>query len=417
MKTIITLLIAFFIGIISFAQNGINYKAVIKDGSGTSVANDLIAVQFRIQEGASTVYSESHNPTTDGNGLIILNIGEGTPISGSFATIDWGSDTHFLNVRVNTGDGFVDLGTTEFKSVPYAISSTKAVAMELNDLTNVSENPLNGEVLKYNGSGWEPGTDEGVWSRNANDTYYNVGRVGIGISTPANPFTVLQATGTANTVRFQSLEHPGGKDLLELQIPADSPASSQFIEMQNGSEIVAVINGDGSANFSKVGIDGSPTAKLHIFQEGQVVGSGLRFNDGTINQEWDVTHQFGLTFFYGGSIRATISAVNGAYIQGSDRTLKDQISGLSPVLDKIEKLQPSTYVYKSDERKTSTIGFIAQDVRKIFPEVVQYSEGTGLYGIDYAAFGVIAIKAIQEQQKEIDELKAILKRVESKLNK
>ncbi len=47
--------------------------------------------------------------TTTANGLIILNIGEGTVVSGDFATIDWGSDDHFLNVQINTGAGLIDM--------------------------------------------------------------------------------------------------------------------------------------------------------------------------------------------------------------------------------------------------------------------------------------------------------------------
>jgi hypothetical protein len=52
------------------------------------VANDLIQVQFTILQGATSVYQETHSPTTDANGIVILNIGEGIPISGTFSTID-----------------------------------------------------------------------------------------------------------------------------------------------------------------------------------------------------------------------------------------------------------------------------------------------------------------------------------------
>ena len=79
-----------FITITSYAQQGINYKALVKDGSGNVVANDLIQVQFSILQGVAqtNVYQETHTPTTDANGLIIVNIGEGTT-SDVFADIDW----------------------------------------------------------------------------------------------------------------------------------------------------------------------------------------------------------------------------------------------------------------------------------------------------------------------------------------
>ncbi|MCX7549254.1 hypothetical protein OS191_00205, partial [Xanthomarina sp. F2636L] len=98
MKKLITLLMPFFISISSFAQNGINYKALVKDNLGNVVANQGITIQFIILEGATNVYQETHSPTTDANGIAIVNIGEGTIVSGTFSAIDWSSDDHFLKV-------------------------------------------------------------------------------------------------------------------------------------------------------------------------------------------------------------------------------------------------------------------------------------------------------------------------------
>ena len=112
------------------AQQGINYEAIVKDGSGDVIANDLIQVQFTILDGADTVYEESHTPSTDSNGMVILNIGEGIPIGGSdFSTIDWTSNNHFLNVQINTGGGLQDMGTTAFKTVPYALRAKTAESL------------------------------------------------------------------------------------------------------------------------------------------------------------------------------------------------------------------------------------------------------------------------------------------------
>ena len=135
MKTIKQLTTAFLM-LIAFsvaAQQGINYKAIVKDGSGNIIANDLIAVQFIIYKGAAltaNVYQETHTPTTDANGIIIVNIGEG--ISGNvFADIDWGSDEHFLNVQIDTGGGLTDMGTTQFMAVPYALYAESVKTCDL----------------------------------------------------------------------------------------------------------------------------------------------------------------------------------------------------------------------------------------------------------------------------------------------
>ena len=140
MKTILQIMIFLLLGT-TFAQQGINYKALIKDGSGNVVANDLIQVQFTILQGTAqtSVYEETHSPTTDANGIVILNIGEGTPISGTFSTIDWAADDHYLNVQINTGGGLTDMGTTQFMAVPYAMhaqTSANVSGLEALDESN-----------------------------------------------------------------------------------------------------------------------------------------------------------------------------------------------------------------------------------------------------------------------------------------
>lgn len=124
MRHFITL-VFFLSTIFAFAQTkGINYKAKLADNTGTSLANQNVTVQFSIYEGnmgANLVYQEEHTTTTDVNGIIILNIGEGANLQGDFTFINWGFDTHFLKTEVDTGSGFVEIGNTEFKTVPYAL--------------------------------------------------------------------------------------------------------------------------------------------------------------------------------------------------------------------------------------------------------------------------------------------------------
>ncbi len=120
----ITLACLLLFCITSFAQQGINYKALIKDGSGVIVSSTAIDVTFTILDGASNVYEETHAPTTDANGIVILNIGEGAPVTGDFSTIDWSSNNHFLKVQIDTGSGLQDIATTAFKTVPYVMHAT-----------------------------------------------------------------------------------------------------------------------------------------------------------------------------------------------------------------------------------------------------------------------------------------------------
>ena len=123
MKTKFALLFTLFSALISLAQNGINYKAVINNNLANVVANQANSIQFAVLKGTAktNVYSETQNPTTDANGIIIVNIGTGTLVSGNFNDNDWGDNNHFLNVKINTGNGLTDMGITEFMPVPYAL--------------------------------------------------------------------------------------------------------------------------------------------------------------------------------------------------------------------------------------------------------------------------------------------------------
>ncbi|WP_178984210.1 tail fiber domain-containing protein [Winogradskyella helgolandensis] len=128
------LLIVLIISSISFAQQGINYKALIKDDNGNALVNtNNIAVQFTIYEGAALtnqVYQETHtNTSTDANGILISTIGDGNT-SDVFSDISWGNDEHYLNVQIDIGDGLVDVSTTQFMAVPYALSAGNVSGLE-----------------------------------------------------------------------------------------------------------------------------------------------------------------------------------------------------------------------------------------------------------------------------------------------
>ena len=122
------LITTLFLSVIGYSQNGINYKALIKDDIGNVIINSTIQIKFIVLQGDAqiNVYEETQSSTTDLNGIIIVNIGEGTVVSGIFNDINWEENDHFLNVKIDTGSGFIDMGTTQFSAVPYAFHAKKA---------------------------------------------------------------------------------------------------------------------------------------------------------------------------------------------------------------------------------------------------------------------------------------------------
>ena len=129
------LLILLCLPMIGFGQSvpqGINYQAVARDASGDVLMNQALTIQFSVISDITTSavsWQETHTVSTNDYGLYTAIIGQGTATSvGSSATIDvidWGASNHFLKVEVDYGGGiFVDMGTTAFMSVPYALHST-----------------------------------------------------------------------------------------------------------------------------------------------------------------------------------------------------------------------------------------------------------------------------------------------------
>jgi len=120
-KTLTTKLIAslamLLISTISIAQQGINYQGVARDADQQLITDTEITLEININKAAvagETVYTETHTVTTDTNGVFSVVIGQGTTAS-EFTDINWAEDMHYLNVWLNN----VEIGTTEFKSVPY----------------------------------------------------------------------------------------------------------------------------------------------------------------------------------------------------------------------------------------------------------------------------------------------------------
>ena len=108
----------------SQAPQSIPYQAIIRNTDGSTMANAAVTITFKIHDNSATgtvVYEETHAATTNAQGLVSLNVGGGTAVTGTFSGIQWGTGSKFLHVLMNAGNGIVDLGTQQMMSVPYAL--------------------------------------------------------------------------------------------------------------------------------------------------------------------------------------------------------------------------------------------------------------------------------------------------------
>jgi len=123
--------------------NKMSYQAVIRNSNNVVVSNHAVGMRISILQGTATgtsVYTETQSPTTNANGLIAIEIGTGTVLSGSFTAINWANGPYFVKTESdpNGSTNYTLTGTSQLLSVPYALYAQKT------DTAAVSKFALNG---------------------------------------------------------------------------------------------------------------------------------------------------------------------------------------------------------------------------------------------------------------------------------
>jgi hypothetical protein len=95
---------------LGFAQapNKMSYQAVIRNSNNVVVSNHAVGMRISILQGTATgtsVYTETQSPTTNTNGLIAIEIGTGTVVSGSFTAINWANGPYFVKTENDPNGG------------------------------------------------------------------------------------------------------------------------------------------------------------------------------------------------------------------------------------------------------------------------------------------------------------------------
>jgi len=183
-RNLLIVLMLVCMNVYSQSPQSFKYQAVVRDTAGNILDDQNVGLKIDVLQGSSSgtsVYSEEHSATTNQFGLINLEVGGGSILSGDFSTIDWGSDEYFLRFGLdpNGGTSYNSMGTSQLFSVPYALYS-------------------------------ETSGDISVWKKNGNDAYYNEGNVGIGTISPNGKLQVSSDTAAAqNDVIFSVLNAMG----------------------------------------------------------------------------------------------------------------------------------------------------------------------------------------------------------------
>ena len=104
----------------------ISYQSVIRDGNNKVLAASTVGIKISLLQGSvtgSAVYEETHRKTTNANGLVSLEIGTGTVLSGIFASINWANGPYLIKTETDPtgGTNYGIPGIAPLNSVPYAL--------------------------------------------------------------------------------------------------------------------------------------------------------------------------------------------------------------------------------------------------------------------------------------------------------
>jgi hypothetical protein len=250
---------------------------------------------------------------------------------------------------------------------------------------------------------------------NVRMTITSGGNVGIGTSSPFAisdvNLTVNGPTGAAIQLGFNGTRYGqfyAANDEVRLSAVANLPLTFysnnlERMRITSGGDVLvgatSVPSGAVSMGTGSVFINNN----LYIGNTAGTGGYAVRF-DGYANALYAIwqnasgTDQGGVYLSYGAT----------SWTANSDLRLKDINGTIDNALHKIMTLRPVNFSWKSDETKKEMLGLIAQDVEKVFPQLIDENRD-GYMGVRYQELVPVLIAAIQEQQSQIEELKELIK--------
>ncbi len=135
MKKSTSIILLWLLSITAMADSPkkISYQAVVRNTKGELITNKTVGVKISIYYYSTktltvTEYAETHSTLTNGNGLMTVDIGTGTVVTGTFAVLNWALRTYYIKTEIDTDGGtrYNISSDSQILSVPYALHSTTA---------------------------------------------------------------------------------------------------------------------------------------------------------------------------------------------------------------------------------------------------------------------------------------------------
>ena len=124
----------------------IPYQAIARDASGQPLANATLNARFTLHDNTATgptMWQEMQTVSTSALGLFTAQLGSNV----SLGNVNWAVGAKFMQIEIDYGNGFVDIGTQQMLSVPYALFSADALNSQNSQNAQTAGNGISGVSL------------------------------------------------------------------------------------------------------------------------------------------------------------------------------------------------------------------------------------------------------------------------------
>jgi hypothetical protein len=300
MKRLFIVIFQIIIGLSVYAQTpqGINYQTVVRDAGGNILDSKNVGIRINIRSGSSvgtTVYAETHARPTNKFGLINLVIGQGTPVSGTFNTINWGNSTYFAEILVdiNGGTSYISIGTQQLMSVPYALyAASGGTTYQAGNGISITGNTISNSSPSI---AYQSGTGIAISGNTISNTAPGVTyTAGTGISINNNIITNSSPNQTVNITGSNGVNVTGTYP--NFAISSSSSSGGQIIVLNSANAATLTLTAP-----SIVQVDGTITisadnSRLTTSNNNQIFGGTFQGNGSPVLYSSTNNKFYGVTF-------------------------------------------------------------------------------------------------------------------------